>query len=67
MSIKVNKIKCLECGDVIESAHHYDFKVCSCWNSKKGKGCAVDGGRDYLRRCGSNYEELSEYDEDDLL
>ena len=50
-----NKIKCKKCGDVIESIHHHDFKFCKC--------CvvAVDGGHDYLRRCGNidGYEELS--------
>lgn len=33
-----------------------DFKFCSCGS------CAVDGGHDYLRRCGNreDWEELSE-------
>ena len=50
-----NKIKCKKCGDIIESAHRHDFKFCKCG------AVAVDGGRDYLRRCGEieNYEELS--------
>jgi len=55
--IKQNRIKCLECGDVIESKHRHDFQTCSCWNNN-GKGCAVDGGHDYFRRCGTNYEEV---------
>ena len=63
--IKVNKIKCKFCGDIIESTHVHDFKYCSC-----GK-CAVDGGHYYLRRnvygetpeeC---FEELSEVIEDE--
>lgn len=34
----------------------HDFKFCSCGS------CAVDGGHDYLRRCGNreDWEELSE-------
>jgi len=52
-----NRIRCKECGDVIESTHRHDFKVCSCWDSN-GKGCGVDGGQDYHRRLGSNYEEV---------
>ena len=54
-----NIIKCKRCGDVIESKDRYDFKYCSC-----GK-CAVDGGTDYLRRCGNldDWEDLSEYKE----
>ena len=51
-----NIIKCKKCGDVIESKSHYDFVTCSCGS------CSVDGGRDYLRRCGSldDWEDLSE-------
>jgi hypothetical protein len=40
-----NKVKCLKCGDVIESKSVHDFKYCTCGN------VAVDGGHDYLRRC----------------
>ena len=57
--IKINKIKCNNCKQIIESTHRHDFKVCSCWDDN-GKGCAVDGGKDYLRRLGYNYEDLSE-------
>ena len=51
----INKIKCNKCGDVIESKHRHDFKFCKCG------AVAVDGGHDYLRRCGDldGYEELS--------
>lgn len=50
-----NKIKCLKCGDIIESVYRHDFKTCSCG------ACSVDGGKDYLRRVGNNedFEELS--------
>lgn len=51
-----NMIRCKECGDTIESTHVHDFKECSCG------ACAVDGGRQYLRRCFKSkdcYEELS--------
>ena len=56
--IIVNKIKCNKCGDVIESVHRHDFKFCKCG------AVAVDGGHDYLRRCGDleNFEELSVYE-----
>ena len=55
--ILVNKIRCKKCGDVIESTHRHDFKCCKCGS------VAVDGGKDYLRRCGkrNDWEELSEY------
>lgn len=60
--IKTNKIKCLFCGDIIESKSVHDFKSCSC-----GK-VSVDGGKEYLRRCFDGnkpeecYIELSEYE-----
>ena len=50
-----NVIKCKKCGDVIESTSRHDFKYCKCG------AVAVDGGHDYLRRCGDidGYEDLS--------
>ena len=53
-----NKIRCNKCGDEIESTHRHDFKFCKCG------AVAVDGGMDYLRRCGSldQFTELSEYE-----
>lgn len=56
----VNKIKCKECGDIIESKYTHDFKYCSC-----GK-CAVDGGLEYARRnfaYDGVYEDLAEWEE----
>ena len=57
--IITNKIKCLNCGDVLESKEENDFKRCSC-----GK-VAIDGGYDYLKRIGNeeDYIELSEISE----
>lgn len=54
--IIINKIRCKKCGDVIESTHRHDFKFCKCG------AVAIDGGKDYLRRCGNreDWEELSE-------
>jgi len=54
--IRQNKIQCNNCGDIIESVHVHDFKWCSCGN------CAVDGGREYLKRNGINYKDLSTVD-----
>src|SRR6478735_11820950 len=52
-----NKIKCLTCGDIIESLHRHDFKLCSC--QKVG----VDGGLEYSRLMGNpfDYWNLSTY------
>lgn len=57
--IIINKIRCKKCGDVIESIHCHDFRFCKCG------AVAVDGGKEYLRRCGNreDWEELSEYDD----
>ena len=54
-----NQIKCQQCGDVIESISVHDYKTCKCG------ACAVDGGREYLRRTGNirDWEELSELSE----
>ena len=53
--IIVNRIKCNNCEEIIESQHRHDFKYCSC------KRVAVDGGKDYLRRLGKreDFTELS--------
>ncbi len=53
--ILINKIKCKKCGDIIESVSVHDFKFCKCG------AVAVDGGHEYLRRCGNkeDYDDLS--------
>lgn len=57
--IFVNRIRCNKCGDIIESTSVHDFKFCKCG------AVAVDGGHDYLRRCGNreDWEELSKTEE----
>ena len=54
-----NAIKCKKCGDIIESKYTHNFVTCSCG------AYSVDGGLDYLRRCGNlvDWEDLSEYEE----
>lgn len=53
--IVINKIRCKKCGDVIESTYRHDFKDCKCG------AVSVDGGKDYLRRCGNreDWEDMS--------
>lgn len=55
-SIKCHAIRCRKCGKVIESTYAHDFKWCSCG------AIAVDGGQDYLWRCGNmeGWDEVSE-------
>lgn len=55
-----NALKCLKCGDVIESKDRHDYVTCSCGN------VSVDGGLDYLRRSfieADSWEDLSEYED----
>ena len=51
-----NAIRCRKCGEIIESTSVHDFKFCKCG------ACAVDGGKEYLRRCGEreDWEELAQ-------
>jgi hypothetical protein len=59
--IKVNKIKCTHCKEIIESKFTHDFQTCSC-----GK-VSVDGGKDYLKRSAmlrEDFTELAEYEEE---
>lgn len=50
---KKTKIKCLKCGDIIESKFRHDFRWCSC------KNIFIDGGNDYLRYGGNIEDEDS--------
>lgn len=52
-----NRIRCRKCGEIIESFTRNDIKFCKCG------AVGVDGGRDYIRRCGdrNNYDDLSEF------
>lgn len=58
-----NVIRCKKCGDILESFSVHDFKMCSCGN------CAVDGGHNYLRRCGEldDWEDLSTFIEKEVV
>lgn len=61
MRIKRNRIRCRNCGEIIESKSVHDFVTCSCGR------CSADGGHDYLSRSflksQDDYEELSEVEE----
>ena len=46
-----NIAKCKKCGDIIESKHRHDFVQCSC------RSIFVDGGHDYIRRGGDQFDE----------
>ena len=58
-----NCIRCKECGEILNSKNRHDFVPCKCFRESDGiKGCACDGGLDYLRRLGdiNSWEDLSE-------
>lgn len=75
MTITRNSAKCTACGTEIESKHGHDFNVHYCekeptpgmkWQDNKlvpsGETTwrfAVDGGKNYLRRCGGGFEDTS--------
>jgi hypothetical protein len=42
---EVAALKCNQCGDLVYSRAHHDFRQCSCG------GTGVDGGFDYLKVC----------------
>lgn len=46
-----NIAKCKKCGDIIESKHRHDYVECSCG------AIFVDGGHDYIRRGGDQFDE----------
>lgn len=49
-----NAARCLVCGDLLYSRHHYDFKTCCCGR------LSVDGGPDYIRRVWSDIAGVEE-------
>ena len=46
------KIKCLICGDIIESKTTHSLVICKCNN------CYIDGGQDYLHFGGNDYDKI---------
>lgn len=46
------KIKCLLCGDIIESKYRHNLVSCKCGN------CHIDGGNDYSRFGGKNFNKI---------
>ena len=46
------KIKCLNCGDIIESKSVHDLVSCKC------ESCYIDGGKDYLHFGGKDFSKI---------
>jgi hypothetical protein len=53
-----NRVKCKQCGDVIESLLRHDWVQCRC------HAIFTDGGQDYIRR-GGNPEDFIEIEEEE--
>lgn len=49
----MNKVKCLECGQILESKFRHDFQECSCPNRT-----FCDGGEDYQRVGGKDMMKI---------
>lgn len=49
----MGKVKCLECGVVLHSKYRHDFQQCECPNQT-----FVDGGDDYLRFGGMDFDKI---------
>ncbi len=56
----MGKVKCLECGKILESKYRHDFVGCGCPNAT-----FVDGGNDYLRVGGMDLTKIEVIDESD--
>lgn len=54
-----NRIRCIKCGNIIESKSRHDFVWCSCHS------VAVDGGHDYQRICFDKIENVIRVLDDD--
>lgn len=46
------KLKCLICGDIIESKSVHDLVSCKC------ESCYIDGGQDYLYFGGKDFDKI---------
>ena len=55
----MSKVKCLECGEVLESKFRHNFVSCGCPNE-----AFVDGGNDYLRCGGKDLDKIEFLEEE---
>ena len=62
--IKLNRVKCRLCGDIIESKHRHDFVVCKCGS------IFIDGGHDYCRygtlKEGVSFNDILEVEDEEV-
>ena len=60
--IKMGKVKCLACGEILESKSVHDFQACSC-----PQHTFVDGGDEYTRIGGQDLDMIEVLEEVDGL
>ena len=48
-----NSVKCLECGEILESKHRHQFSMCHCPNET-----ACDGGLEYQRTLAVDLDKI---------
>ncbi len=56
---RVNRIQCLNCGEILESKFRHDFQRCSCENRT-----FTDGGNDYYRYGGMDMRQIAFLDDE---
>ena len=54
----MSKIKCLNCGKILESTFTHDFRSCGCNNQT-----FIDGGNDYMRVGGKDLKLIEVIEE----
>lgn len=62
-----NRIRCKNCGEIIESKYTHDWQCCKCFSDESNEhGVFVDGGTSYLRR-GGNFDDCEDLSETRLF
>lgn len=57
MTKLMNSVKCLCCGEILISKSRHDFQMCKCDNM-----VFCDGGQNYSRIGGVDFEKIAVYD-----
>jgi len=52
MTERLNRARCVKCGDIIISRHRHDFVTCKCG------AISIDGGNDYCRVCAKDLRDV---------
>lgn len=55
--VLLNRCKCRQCNEIIESRHRHDFVSCSCG------AIFTDGGLSYIRRGAKDFKDIIDLSE----